>query len=130
VPQKLILAPITGTQDQCFKVLVRPDGSEYFLLENRTRTGYDKSLGGEGLLIWRFVDGKVTLEESHGITTPSGPNMYTSSVPYPTRSNNSFTPQTIPSSKPIKQGGKEVFITNIHRLPDGKITFQIGVEVF
>src|SRR5262249_12151 len=36
VKQKLILAPVE-TSRECFKVLVRPDGSEYFLLENRTR---------------------------------------------------------------------------------------------
>lgn len=130
VPQKLILNPIEGTNDQCFKVLVRPDGSEYFLLENRAKVGYDKVLSGEGLLIWHVVDGKVTLEESHGITTPNGPNTFLSSVPYPTKSNSSFTPQTIPSSKPIKQGGKEVFLTNIRKLPDGKVVFQIGYEFY
>ncbi|MDG9711822.1 M6 family metalloprotease domain-containing protein [Streptomyces sp. DH10] len=29
-------------------------GSEYFLLENRQRTGYDTSLPGDGLLIWHI----------------------------------------------------------------------------
>ena len=35
VKQKLVLAPIENSPNECFKVLVRPDGSEYFLLENR-----------------------------------------------------------------------------------------------
>jgi M6 family metalloprotease-like protein len=36
VRQKLLLAPIEGSKTECYKVLVRPDGSEYLLLENRT----------------------------------------------------------------------------------------------
>ena len=31
----------------------KPDGSEYLLLENRQKKGFDASLPGEGLLIWR-----------------------------------------------------------------------------
>ena len=44
------------TRRECFKVLVRPDGSEYFLLENRRKKGFDAHLPGEGLLIWRVVE--------------------------------------------------------------------------
>ena len=130
VPQKLILSPIEGTTDQCFKVPVRPDGTEYFLLEVRKKTGFDQDLQGEGLLIWHVVDGKPTLEESHGIAGQAGPRMFPNAVPYPSKSNNSFTPLTTPSSKPVKTGGTSVSITNIRRLPDGRITFQIGYEYF
>ena len=56
VKQKLILAPIEDSPKECFKVLVRPDGSEYFLLENRSKKGFDADLPGEGLLIWRVVE--------------------------------------------------------------------------
>ena len=48
VPQKLILAPIAESPKQCFKVLVRADGSEYFLLENRKKIGFDAELPGKG----------------------------------------------------------------------------------
>jgi M6 family metalloprotease-like protein len=130
VPQKLILSPIEGNTSECFKVLIHADGSEYLLLENRKRTGFDTELPGEGLLIWRVVDGKPILEESHGILGPRGPGAYQSSVPFPSKANNSFTPLTTPSSKSLKGGGKEVHITNIRRLPDGKIVFQIGYEYF
>src|SRR5207253_304876 len=51
VKQKLILSPIENSKKECFKVLVRPDGGEYFLLENRNKTGFDADLPGEGLLI-------------------------------------------------------------------------------
>lgn len=128
VKQKLILAPIENSPNECYKVLVRPDASEYLLLENRVKKGYDRDLPGEGLLIWRILDGKPILEESHGIAGPDGPQRFLGSVPYPSRSNTAFTPYTQPSSKPNKNGGVPVHITNIQRLPDGRIAFQIGYE--
>lgn len=128
VKQKLILAPVEDSPKECFKVLIHRDGSEYLLLENRAKKGFDKYLPGEGLLIWRVVRGQPVLEESHGILGPSGPNVYQSSVPYPSAANNAFTPFTIPSSQSKIGGGLPVYITNIHRLPDGRITFQIGYE--
>ncbi len=51
VKQKLILAPVEDSPNECFKILVRPDGSEYFLLENRKKKGFDASLPADGLLI-------------------------------------------------------------------------------
>ena len=55
VVQKLVLAPIEDSPQECFKILVRSDGSEYFLLENRARKGFDQNLPAEGLLIWRVI---------------------------------------------------------------------------
>jgi M6 family metalloprotease-like protein len=130
IKQKLILGPVFGSDKECYKVLVRPDGSEYFLLENRTRQGFDRSLPAEGLLIWRVVDGRPILEESHGVIGPSGPRVYLNTVPFPSRANNAFTPFTTPSSTSLKGGGLPVHITNILRLPDGRVTFYIGYEYF
>lgn len=126
--QKLILAPINGTERECFKILMRPDGTEYLLLENRVKRGFDRELPGEGLLIWRVVDGKVQLEESHGIAGPEGARRFLGAVPYPSPSNRSFTPETKPSSQPHKPLGWPVHITDIRRLEDGRITFQVGYE--
>ncbi len=128
VKQKLVLRPVEGSRKECFKVLIRPDGGEYLLLENRLRKGFDRDLPGEGLLIWRVVNNRPVLEESHGITTPDGPMRYLGSVPYPSASNNAFTPYTTPSSKPARGDGLPVHITNIRRLPDGRVTFFIGFE--
>jgi hypothetical protein len=108
--------------------MVRADGSEYFLLENRTKKGWDSRLPGEGLLIWRVVNNKPILEESHGIEGARGPGAFPTSVPFPSDANNSFTPYTIPSSKSQLGGGLPVWITNIRKLPDGRITFHIGYE--
>lgn len=134
IPQKLILRPIWNDPTQCYKVMVRSDGTEYFLLEYRTRNGWDAGLPAEGLLIWRVFAGTnrggqpVYLEESHGIEGASGPRLFPESVPFPSKSNNSFTPFTIPSSKSQLGGGLPVWITNIRKLPDGRITFHIGYE--
>jgi hypothetical protein len=92
------------------------------------KKGFDRELPGEGLLIWRVVDGRPVLEESHGITGPDGSRKFLGAVPYPSPSNRSFTPDTIPSSKPSRSGGWPVHITDIRRLEDGRITFQIGYE--
>lgn len=128
VKQKLILAPVEKSAMECFKVLLRPDGSEYLLLEVRSKRGYDTGLPGEGLLVWRVMDNHPVLEESHGIAGPSGPMRFLSMVPYPSAANNAFTPSTTPSSKSLKGGGLPVHITNIRRLPDGRVTFLIGYE--
>ncbi len=128
IRQKLILGPIEGSASECFKVLVRADGSEYFLLENRRKTGFDNGLPGEGLLIWRVVRDRPILVESHGVDGPSGPTVHLDSVPFPSPANHAFTPETSPSSRSPLGGGLPVSITNIRRLPDGRITFLVGYE--
>ena len=130
VPQKLVLAPIYKSPRECYKVLARPDGSEYFLLENRGGVGFDASLPASGMLIWRVTRGRPLLEESHGIAGPVGPRAYPEMVPYPSKANNAFTPDTVPSSRAQLGGGTPVHITNIRRLPDGRVTFMIGYEFF
>jgi M6 family metalloprotease-like protein len=130
VKQKLVLSPVESSPKECYKILLHMDGSEYLLLENRRKTKFDQELPGEGLLVWRVVDGRPVLEESHGIAGPEGPTRYPGSVPYPSPSNNAFTPVTTPSSRSLKGGGLPAYITNIRRLPDGRITFWIGYEYF
>jgi M6 family metalloprotease-like protein len=128
VKQKLILGAIEDSPKECYKVLLRRDGSEYLLLENRRRKGFDQSLPAEGLLIWRVVGNRPILEESHGVEGASGPRVFQTSVPYPSTANDAFTPFTTPSSRAQLGGGLPVYITNIRKLADGRITFQIGYE--
>jgi immune inhibitor A len=128
VKQRLVLSPVEGSTKECFKVLARPDGSEYFLLEVRKKTGYDADLPGEGLLIWRVVRGRPMLEESHGVEGPLGPRSFLREVPFPSAANRAFTPFTTPASKPQLGGGMPVYITDIERLPDGRVAFSIGYE--
>ncbi len=128
VKQKIVLGPIEDDPTQCVKVAVRADGSEYFLLENRQRKGFDEALPEGGLLVWRVVNGRPVLEESHGVEGASGPRVFLRSVPYPSTANAAFTPFTVPSSRSQLGGGLPVYITNIRRLPDGRMTFHIGYE--
>jgi len=130
VPQHVVLGPITSSDKECLKILVRKDGSEYLLLENRYARSFDKDLPAEGLLIWRIVDGRPLLEESHGIAGPEGPGRFLTVIPFPSLSNNSFTPYTTPSSRSQKGGGLPVNITNIRRLPDGRVAFDLGIEYY
>jgi M6 family metalloprotease-like protein len=130
VPQKLVLGPVEGSSRECFKVLARADGSEYFLLENRRKTGFDTDLAGEGLLIWRVMNNRPFLEESHGVEGPLGPRSFPQMVPFPSQANHSFTPFTTPSSRAQLGGGMPVFITEIERHNDGKVTFAVGYEYY
>jgi hypothetical protein len=123
-----VLAPIEDSPRECFKVLLRPDGSEYLLLENRRKKGFDQSLPAEGLLIWRVVGNWPFLQESHGVEGPSGPRVFLNQVPYPSSANDSYTPYTTPSSRSQLGDGLPVHITNICRLSDGRVAFQIGYE--
>ena len=110
-------------------MLVRPDGSEYILLENRKKTGFDKSLPAEGLLIWHVLGNRPTLKESHGIEGPAGPRVFLNEVPYPSAANDAYTPYTTPSSRsPARRAACRCHITNIRRLADGRIAFHIGYE--
>ena len=124
--QKLVLAPIEDSPQECFKILVRSDGSEYFLLENRARKGFDQDLPGEGLLIWRVIHDRPVLEESHGVVGPTGPTVHVDAVPFPSPANHAFTPWTTPSSRSPQGGGLPVSITQIRRLTDGRVTFVVG----
>lgn len=128
VKQKLVLAPVNGSTNECFKILIRPDGSEYLLVENRRKTGFDGSLPDEGLLIWRIVGNRVILEESHGVEGPSGPRVFLPDVPYPSPANDSYTPFTTPGSRSMLGGGLPVHITNIRQHPDGRVSFHLGYE--
>jgi hypothetical protein len=128
VKQKLVLAPIEDSPKECFKILVRPNGSEYYLVENRRKKGFDADLPGEGLLIWRVLNDRPTLIESHGNDGPTGPVSHLTAIPWPSDANSSFTPDTVPSSKSPLGGGLPVHLTEIRRLPDGRISFSIGYE--
>ena len=132
VKQRIVLSPVEDDPGECVKVLLKPDGSEYLLLENRQQKGFDAKLPAAGLLIWRVLPGnanqKVFLEESHGVEDSTGPRSFLGAVPYPSPANASFTPYTTPSSRPQTGGGLDAWITDIRRLPDGRVSFAIGYE--
>ena len=126
VKQKLVLGASEDSPNEVYKIPVKADGSEYLLLENRRKKKFDAGLPAEGLLIWRMTRNRPLLEESHGIGGPQGPQAFATSVPFPSPSNDSFTPYTTPSSRSRLGGGNQVYLTNIKRMEDGRISFWIG----
>jgi immune inhibitor A len=100
-------------------------GSEYFLVENRQRTGYDADLPAGGLLVWHIDDAQPgNTDENHykvGLLQADGHrdlelnhNRGDAGDPYPGSTNNrSLTATTTPSTRAYTGQGTCVSITNI-----------------
>jgi hypothetical protein len=52
-PRTLALRPISFAPTEAFRILLKPDGSEYLLLENRRREGFHTDLPSAGLYVLR-----------------------------------------------------------------------------
>ncbi len=99
--------------------------SEYFLVENRQLTGYDRKLPGDGLLIWHIDEAidsnsdenhpKVALEQADGLRQlENAANRGDKGDPYPGSSGNtSFTHTSNPSSKSYAGTATQVAVTDI-----------------
>lgn len=126
VTQWVRLDPVETDGAQVVQILSRADGSEYLLLENRQRIGFDGDLDADGLLIWRVGGrGGVDLVESHGRKERNASLLETDEIPYPSAYNNAFTPLTAPSSKAARSGAREVWIADIVE-KDGVVYLKIG----
>ncbi len=72
--QKLALRPILFGARECYRILLKPDGSEYLLLENRRREGFFTDLPSPGLAVLRvgpndrpvYPQTRVQLLPAHG----------------------------------------------------------------
>jgi hypothetical protein len=91
VPQRLALRPTLSGPGECFRVLLRPDGSEYLLLENRRREGFCTDLPGAGLLVLHVGPNdkpdapqrRVELLPAHGLRARAGDPVHPEAVPWP-----------------------------------------------
>jgi len=113
--------------------------SQYFLLENRQKTGYDQYLPGSGLLIFHVDDNQednddqnhylVDLEQADGRRdlNRSANDFGDSSDPYPTGGNDEFSESTTPSSKGYGQSSSKIGVTGITR-SGVDITFNVLLE--
>ena len=126
VRQKLILSPVEGSANECFKVLLRPDGREYLLMENRRQSGFDTGLPGEGLLVWYVAANRPTLVEAHGMMNASNPGLVMNGVRYPSAGSEALD-YVAPSRRAgLGAAGSVVSLKDIHPLPDGRIAFELG----
>lgn len=100
-------------------------GSEYFLVENRQKSGFDRLLPGEGLLIWHVDEAiesnsdeahpKVALVQADGKRDlEGGKNRGDSGDPFPGSSNNTaFTATSDPNSNSYGKADTDVSVTKI-----------------
>lgn len=140
---------ILGAAEQCSTVMrVNLPGhpKEYFLLENRQKTGYDAYLPGAGLLIWHIDESRgsvnsnnlevapgkkyVTLEEAHGgrmdLDSTGSMNLGDSRDPW---YNNiiGFTPGSDPNSSAASDG-KLTFIS-VKRIGAAGLSMSLSVQL-
>jgi M6 family metalloprotease-like protein len=110
-------------------------GSQYFLVENRQRVGFDKYLPGDGLLIYHVDEGmadndsqwcpgypatlhyKVALEQADGLFQLegcNGLNYGTGGNPFPgVYDKRDFDDTTVPSTRNYSNGQTQVAVWNI-----------------
>ena len=114
-------------------------GPEYFLVENRQRTGFDADLPGEGLLIWHIDDNqpdntnenhyKVALVQADGDRDLElKHNRGDDGDPYPgSAGNHSFSPTSTPNSNGYAGQSTCVSITSISA-PAATMTANVAVH--
>ena len=137
---RTITIPDVQSSNSVYRVWTDGDsGPEYFLLENRQRTGYDAQLPGEGLLIWHIDESqidntneshfKVALLQADGqrdleMARDQGDN----GDPYPGATNNTaFTPSSTPNSNSYSGASSNVSITDI-ALSGTAITATVAIS--
>jgi immune inhibitor A len=114
-------------------------GPEYFLVENRQRTGFDADLPGEGLLIWHIDDSqpdntnenhyKVALVQADGHRDLElKHNRGDDGDPYPgSAGNHAFSPTSTPNSNGYAGQSTCVSITSISA-PAATMTADVAVH--
>ena len=141
-PNTITLKNAAFNSDSYYRVDTKTNG-EYFLIENRQKVGFDAQLPGQGMVIYH-VHKDIGGISSNVVNATHPQKMYPvnagatsdavetgnygtingSSLPFPYSSKNSFTDNTIPSSRSWALTNTEKPITNIAR--SGQlITFEI-----
>jgi M6 family metalloprotease-like protein len=145
--QHLALRGVEGRAGEALKIPLSPTGEEYYLLEARTRTGFDGDFFRPGLLVWHVGDDEarergqisvpIDLVEAHGKRYFDASLREESEILFPNSRVGSFTPQTVPSSKSSVAGAYELELAEIQvyaptalsqpgTIPSGSVIFWIG----
>jgi M6 family metalloprotease-like protein len=85
---------------------------EYFLLENRQKTGWDAYLPGHGMLVFRVDSTDVKVWESNDINVNPAHNYYELIRATPTHSSSSSTTVTDSQGDPFPGSGKVTALNN------------------
>ncbi|HET6542669.1 MAG TPA: hypothetical protein VFG46_19405, partial [Chryseolinea sp.] len=115
--------------------------SQYLLLENRTRKGFDFHLPGEGLLVWR-VDERfdqngvgspalllIQADGKHNLEDPDDWNEGDAGDPFPGKSKVTKLAESGKISTSFGRAKSGISFSNIKRNPDtGVITLKVTVK--
>lgn len=143
IKPKELDGPVNGArlatidENECYIIRTEKD-TEYFLLENRQKKGWDKYIPGHGMLIWHIDYDESAWERnvvnniaSHQyvdlIEADNDEDFYDrTGDSFPGQNNiTSFTSETMPALKSWSGADIDRPITNI-RETDGIITFDVG----
>lgn len=137
--QALQLPAIESDKTAAYRVWTGGEsGTEYFLLENRQRTGFDSRLPGGGLLVWHIDDSQfnnvhpgdywVGLQQADGKRDMElGKNQGDAGDPYPgSTNNNALTATSNPSSNDVLGRPTNVSITDIE-INNGTVACNVQV---
>lgn len=134
--QHIALRPVIGRTNEALKILISPSGDEYFLMEVRSRQGFDSDFFRDGLLIWHVgEDGQpakgqistaIDLEEAHGKRYFDASLREESRILFPNDRLDAFTHDTFPSSASNLPSACGVEICNIRVFQPGVQTSESG----
>jgi immune inhibitor A len=138
----LTLKPFTAKSAKAVKITsaaFRP--SQYLLLENRTRKGFDFHLPGEGLLVWR-VDERfdqngvaspalllIQADGKHNLEDPDDWNEGDAGDPFPGKAKVTTLSESGKISTSFGRSKSGISLSNIKRNPEtGVITLKVSVK--
>ncbi|MBJ2167109.1 MAG: M6 family metalloprotease domain-containing protein [Muribaculaceae bacterium] len=138
-PADIELEHILGSNESC--LIPTEKDTEFFLLENRQKKGWDAYVPGAGMLIWHidynsrvWQNNEVNINRSHqyvdiveaGGTANNGINSAMRSYTFPGSKNvTSFTSSTTPALESWAGKAIDLPITDIKE-SDGKISFKVA----
>ncbi len=138
-PADIVLEHILDSNESC--LIPTEKDTEFFLLENRQKKGWDAYVPGTGMLIWHidynsrvWQNNKVNINRSHqyvdiveaGGTANNGINSAMRSYTFPGSKNvTSFTSSTTPALKSWAGKAINLPITDIKE-SNGKISFKVA----
>ncbi len=141
-PSNVALNPSTSAEGYADAAIIStPNTNEYYVIENRQKTGWDSYIPGEGMLVWHidynasvWSNNKVNCDPEHQRVDvveadPKGGDEYAT---FPGLSNvRSFTDDTNPAITPWNGTPLGKSLTEIARFNDGVVSMRYngGVEV-